>query len=172
MNDTLPVADRPSIGRLILVPALITLGVTIARLAAELGGAPKWLANNAAGGPGALLGIAWLAPLFGIYFARRLHGVAHPYRALAKTLIAYGYAARIPVFLITMLAIVNHWDTHYSKFSQPGDPEPSLGMKILFTAIFQLGAWVFVWTLGTGMLTGSLTYLFLRRRRSAAIQPT
>ena len=160
-----------STGRLIFVPALITLVVTLARLGAELAGLPSWLANRNTGGPGALLGIAWLAPLFGIYFATRLAGVERPYRSLARTLIAYGYAARIPVFVITMVAILAQWGTHYEKFNQDPANQPSFWAKVGLTAIFQLGAWVFVWTLGTGMLAGSLTFLYLKRRRPA-ILPT
>lgn len=57
---------------LIKIPAIITLVVTLARFVAELAHAPKWLANSDPGGGGALLGIAWLVPIFGIYFAIKL----------------------------------------------------------------------------------------------------
>ena len=63
---------RPSVGRLILVPALITLAITLLRLAGELLRWSPSLFNRAPGGPGALVGIVWLIPLFGIYFALRL----------------------------------------------------------------------------------------------------
>jgi hypothetical protein len=63
---------RLSIGRLILVPALITLAVTIVRLLGELNHLSKWFFNSAAGGPGALVGIAWLPFIFGPYFAVKL----------------------------------------------------------------------------------------------------
>ena len=63
---------RPSIGRLILVPALITLAVTLVRLAGELSQWSPTLFNREPGGPGALVGIVWLIPVFGIYFALRL----------------------------------------------------------------------------------------------------
>jgi hypothetical protein len=118
-----------------------------------------------------LLGITWLPPVFGIYFATRLSGVERPYRSLAKTLIAYGYAARIPVFVITVLAIMGQWGTHHEKFGPDPAQQPSFWAKVGLTAAFQLVAWVFVWTLGTGMLTGGLTLLLLRRRR-VAVQPT
>ena len=56
-----------SIKKLILVPALITLAVTLLRLTGELMHWSKALFNPAAGGGGALVGIAWLVPVFGIY---------------------------------------------------------------------------------------------------------
>ena len=68
-----------SLIRLVRVPALITLGVTLLRLIGELQGWSPALFNREAGGGGALVGIAWLAPIFGIYFALRLSqsGTAH-----------------------------------------------------------------------------------------------
>jgi hypothetical protein len=65
-------ASRPSLGRLILVPALITLAVTLIRLVGELSQWSPSLFNREPGGPGALVGIVWLIPVFGIYFALRL----------------------------------------------------------------------------------------------------
>jgi hypothetical protein len=61
-----------NVKQLILVPALITLAVTIVRLVGELAGGPSSLFNRAAGGGGALIGIVWLIPIFGVYFAARL----------------------------------------------------------------------------------------------------
>ena len=58
--------------RLVLVPALISLIVTLWRLTGEL---LQWSArfyNPEAGGSGAIVGITWLAPVFGIYFALHL----------------------------------------------------------------------------------------------------
>lgn len=57
---------------LILVPALISLGVTILRLVGELKNWSPLLFNPEAGGGGALVGIAWLVPIFGIYFGLKL----------------------------------------------------------------------------------------------------
>jgi hypothetical protein len=79
-------------GRLILVPAVITLAVTLLRLVGEL---QKWspsLFNREAGGGGALVGIVWLVPIFGIYFALRLaregEGPGRLLRAFAFVLLA------------------------------------------------------------------------------------
>jgi hypothetical protein len=59
--------------RLVLVPGLITLAVTLLRLVGELNGWSRPLFNSEAGGGGAVIGITWLVPLFGIYFAWKLH---------------------------------------------------------------------------------------------------
>ncbi|MGH9885853.1 MAG: hypothetical protein ACREBE_10010 [bacterium] len=61
--------------RLILVPGIITLAVTLLRLAGELQQWSPRLFNREPGGPGALVGIAWLIPLMGIYFALKLDAV-------------------------------------------------------------------------------------------------
>jgi len=64
--------SRLPVLRLVLVPAVITLAVTLLRLAGELLQWSPRLFNREAGGGGALVGIVWLIPLFGIYFALKL----------------------------------------------------------------------------------------------------
>ena len=54
--------------RLILIPSAVTLAVTVLRVWGELEGWPALLFNRAAGGA-ALLGITWLVPVFGAWFA-------------------------------------------------------------------------------------------------------
>src|SRR5688572_9442456 len=80
LERQIPVANgvAPSVGRLILVPALITLGVTLLRLTGELLGWSPLLVNRAPGGPGALIGIVWLVPVFGFWFGLRLARAAAP----------------------------------------------------------------------------------------------
>jgi len=79
-------------GRLILIPAVITLAVTLLRLVGELQNWSPALFNRAAGGGGALVGIVWLVPVFGIYFALKLagqgEGPGRILRALGLTLLA------------------------------------------------------------------------------------
>lgn len=58
--------------RLIFVPSLITLAVTILRLIGELQNWSPVLFRRSAGGGGAIVGIVWLVPIFGIYFALKL----------------------------------------------------------------------------------------------------
>lgn len=60
--------------RLILVPALVTFAVTGLRLTGELLHWSPTFFNREVGGGGALVGIVWLIPIFGILFALRLAG--------------------------------------------------------------------------------------------------
>ena len=64
--------DALSLRRLILVPALITVAVTLLRLTGELLHWSASLFNREPGGPGALVGIVWLIPVFGVWFALQL----------------------------------------------------------------------------------------------------
>jgi len=68
MSESTP-APSVSIGKLILIPSLITLGVTILRLVGELQHWTPILFNRSAGGGGAAVGISWLPLIFGPYFA-------------------------------------------------------------------------------------------------------
>jgi len=87
--------ERPSTQRLILVPALITLAVTLLRLTGELMHWPDKYFNRAPGGPGALVGIVWLVPIFGAWFGLKLaDGVEPP----PRTMRALGWAAMAFMF--------------------------------------------------------------------------
>lgn len=100
----IPLPNRPSIAHLILVPGLITLGVTLLRLTGELLHWSKTFFNSDPGGGSAIVGITWLAPVFGIYFALKLsaagEGPSRPGRAIGFALlgvavvIAGAYLAR------------------------------------------------------------------------------
>jgi hypothetical protein len=147
--------NEPNIKKLIAVPALITLAVTLLRLVGEFMNLPSWLASKEAGGAGALIGIAWLAPLFGVYFATKLADAPGKlWKNLLKTLFAYGLAARLPVILIMGLATFGNWGTHYDAFP-PDMADMSPMMKFLFGGVVaQLVFWVCIWTVGTGMIAG------------------
>jgi hypothetical protein len=140
---------------LVTVPAVITLAVTLLRLVGEFMNLPSWLASKEAGGAGALIGISWLAPLFGAYFGVKLRGAPGKlWKNLLKTLFAYGLAARIPVIVIMAFAIFGNWGTHYDAFP-PDMADMSPMMKFLFGAVMaQIVFWVCVWTVGTGMIAG------------------
>lgn len=80
--------------RLVAVPALITLSVTLLRLYGELQHWSPALFRREPGGLGALIGIIWLAPVFGVYFARTLigrgAGPVSPGRAVAHAFMGVG----------------------------------------------------------------------------------
>jgi len=62
--------SRP--GSLILVPAVITLAITLLRLVGELQNWSPRLFSREPGGGLALVGISWLVPVFGVYFGIKL----------------------------------------------------------------------------------------------------
>lgn len=162
-------SDAVDIKKLITIPAIITFVVTLARLFAELGNLPSWLANKEAGGAGALIGITWLAPIFAIYFAVKLAGAPGTlWKNLVKTLVYYGLAARVPVIIIMGLAIFGNWGTHYDAIS-PAMPDASPMTRFLVSGVAtQLIAWVSIWTVGIGTLIGLLgAKLFGSKQRPA-----
>ncbi len=208
-----PVNEPASVDikRLILVPALVTLAVTAARLAGELFHGPRAFFNSAPGGPGAIVGIIWLAPIFGVYFALKLEaqgqgpksagravglaflGVAvifvfsvlgsrlhiqqsfrgrllyvcacvagaalislPGWSALFRTMVAYAYAARVPVMMLMFFAFWRNWGTHYDAL--PSGTPAGMGLLAKFMwldFVPQLVFWVAV-TVLAGMLCGSL----------------
>ena len=109
--------SRLSLPRLVLWPAVITLGVTLLRLTGELlGWSPRHF-NREAGGGGALVGIVWLIFVFGIYFALRLaHAAAGP----ARLVTAAGWPA------LGLLLNVAGFFAAFVLF--PQDPVAQLGL--------------------------------------------
>jgi hypothetical protein len=95
-------ANSISIGRLILIPGLITLGVTILRLMGELNHWSNLLFNPSPGGGGGLVGIVWLVPVFGIYFALKLASAGERPTSLGK---AAGFAFLAMVVLAAGLYV-------------------------------------------------------------------
>ena len=115
----------PSTARLIAIPALISIAVTALRLVGELLHWPKPLVNSDICGK-AILGVIWLVPIFGTYFAVKLsHAGDAPQRfawpvvlaisalalKLAGTLImeSHGmiYALRLSMnFIVTLIGLV------------------------------------------------------------------
>jgi hypothetical protein len=208
-------ADQGCSLKLILVPSLITLAVTILRLVGELQHWSPLLFSRAGGGGFALIGISWLPPIFGIYFALKLAGSgARPgslgkaalftlvgllvmfgggvllglglgrnlaialggfivlaatavipmagWPALTKTLIAYGYAARIPVAIIMFLAMQGNWGTHYDVVPAQYAEMPLLLKYLEFGLLPQLVLWI-AFTVITGSLLGIIAVALFRR---------
>jgi hypothetical protein len=85
--------------RLILWPAVITLAVTLIRLAGELQGWSKTFFNPEPGGGGALVGISWLPFVFGGYFAWKLaragKGTNRPWKAAGMAILSIAVIAAV-----------------------------------------------------------------------------
>jgi hypothetical protein len=87
------VAVSPALRRLFVIATVVTLAVTLLRLVGELARWSPALFNRDAGGPGALIGIVWLIPVFGVLFALRLardgQGPASVWKAAGWALLAF-----------------------------------------------------------------------------------
>ena len=106
--------NHPSTWRLILIPALISLAVTLLRLTGELlRWSEQWF-STATGGPvpsgvSWVVGITWLPIPFGVYFAWRLlaNGGGPPRAAKAVLYAILGLLAgsAVMIFLISQLPV-------------------------------------------------------------------
>ncbi len=224
--------DASRIGKLILVPAVITLAVTLLRLFGELQGWSTVLFNRGDRpfSP-SLVGIVWLVPVFGAWFGWKLtragsgpgslgraFGLAiaalavlplaaflapraglvpeHLWRpdvpltesftilsvfvvaffvgiaiailawpALGRALLAYGLAARIPIALLMLVAMLGNWGTHYD--ARPSYQMSALGWWVAIGLVPQLSFWMW-YTIGFGALFGIGAAAIARRRGPAA----
>lgn len=68
----------------IMVPAIITFAITILRLIGELMNWSPRFFSRAGGGAGALVGIVWLVPILGIYYALKLNTLGQRPRNLGR----------------------------------------------------------------------------------------
>lgn len=214
--------SETSTAKLIFVPAVITLAITLLRLVGELQHWPTALFNPAAGGGGSIIGISWLPPILGIYFALKLMGAGESpdtgpgrvilfaligvallvaglvtafgqgasgpstirlvgglllivvatgiqfstWRKLFKVLLAYAFAARIPVAILMFFAIKGNWGTHYDV-APPNFPDMDWFRKYIFIGFMpQMFLWI-PFTVLTGTLTAGITALIAGRRKTA-----
>jgi hypothetical protein len=211
-----------NIRQLILVPALITLGVTLLRLVGELNNWAPVLFSREAGGGGAIVGISWLPIIFGVYFALKLvkmgHGPKSGWKAagfsllailaivavfagasavsssvfvpmaagavgsllalfvlskgwaeLFKTLVAYAFAARIPVLIVMLIAMFAEWGTHYEA-GPPNMPAMAPFVKwIVLGVIPQMTFWI-AFTALVGNLFGSIAVALTGKGAKQAAQ--
>ena len=85
--------ESASISKMILVPSLVTLAVTVIRLIGELGRWNEVFFKRGPGGAGSIVGIVWLAFFFSIYFAVKLQNEgdvpASAGKAIGLTLLAF-----------------------------------------------------------------------------------
>jgi hypothetical protein len=88
--------------------------------------------------------------------------------ALGRTLLAYGLAARIPVVVIMLVAILGNWGTHY-ELGPPSFPEMAALPKWFWIGLLpQLTFWI-AFTVVIGGFVGGLTALATRRRATPAM---
>jgi hypothetical protein len=91
----------------------------------------------------------------------------NPWPALAKALLAYGYAARIPVAIVMYLAIQGSWGTHYDAFGPADKGAMDFWPKYAALGLEpQLIFWV-VFTVIIGTLFGTIAAAIARRSKPA-----
>lgn len=85
-NELIRAGPSLSASRLILVPALIAVAVTALRAFGEVHHWPEPIVNSAVCGK-AILGVVWLVPIFGTYFALRLFRAGSQPKFLVRAVI-------------------------------------------------------------------------------------
>jgi hypothetical protein len=89
------------------------------------------------------------------------------WRSLGNALLAYAFAARIPVLIVMFLAIRGNWGTHYDA-SPPMLSHLSFAAKFLYTAILpQMTLWI-GWTVVLGAIIGVIVVAIARRGKQTA----
>jgi hypothetical protein len=92
------------------------------------------------------------------------------WRSLGNCLVAYAFAARIPVIVVMYLAMSANggqgWGTHYDA-APPNMQFPSFGSRFLYTGVLpQLGFWI-GWTAVAGAIVGTIAIAIARRGKQA-----
>jgi len=92
----------------------------------------------------------------------------YPWPTLAMTLLAYGYAARIPVAVVMFFAMRGNWGTHYDVLPQGYAGPTTLWKEFVFIGMIpQLLFWV-GFTVTIGAFFGGIVAASVRRRVPAA----
>lgn len=94
-------STQVSTAKLILIPSVVTLAITILRLVGELQHwSSRWFSATPYG-TGSLVGITWLAPVFGIYFALKISRAGQRPKSLMR---AIGLAVvAVGILLVTVM---------------------------------------------------------------------
>jgi hypothetical protein len=89
---------------------------------------------------------------------------------LGRTLLVYAFAARIPVALVMLVAMLANWGTHYDV-APPGFPEMGVFMKWLYIgALPQFTTWIAM-TVLLGALFGAIAGWWAMRRTAPVARP-
>jgi len=92
----------------------------------------------------------------------------NPWPSLAKTLLAYGYASRIPVVVVMYFAIQGKWGTHYDVLPQGYTGPTTVWTEWAFIGLIpQLLFWV-GFTVTIGAFAGGIAAAAARHRLPAA----
>jgi hypothetical protein len=91
--------------------------------------------------------------------------------SLGKTLVAYAFAARVPVLIVMYFAITGNggvgWGTHYDAMPPALVHMPPI-QKFFFAGVLpQLTLWI-GWTAVLGSILGTIVTAVVRRKKRAA----
>jgi hypothetical protein len=154
--------DASVLGRRWLLLAIaVSVGVTVVRFTLEKAAAP-WAWTYA-------VGVTWMAPVVGAFFAWNLRQEARPFRALLGALAAYAFAVRGTVAALMLAASTLRLGSHYDVTAVTRVRNPLTGEVHSFTAgslqqVMQLGvlpqlvAWP-IYTILAGLLGAALLWL-------------
>ncbi len=91
--------------------------------------------------------------------------------ALGRVLLAYAYAARIPVAVVVILALSGNWGTHYDALPKGYAGSTSLGARFLYGGLLpQLIYWI-GYTVIVGALLGLIAVAWPRGKRPPLVEP-
>jgi len=89
------------------------------------------------------------------------------WRSLRNSLLAYAFAARIPVVIVMFFAMRGKWGTHYDALP-PNVQLPSFLSAFVYTGVLpQLGFWI-GWTVVVGAIVGTIAHAITHRGKQAA----
>lgn len=116
---------------------------------------------------GFVAGLAGQNAFFGVFILGSIAAVwltSGLWPALWRTLLAYAFAARIPVALVMLVAILGNWGTHYDV-PPPNFPATysPLVKWLLIGLVPQLTIWIYMTVVG-GLFFGGLAAALARRR--------
>jgi hypothetical protein len=107
----------------------------------------------------AQLGVFSVFAVVGVFVAMK------GWPALGRVLVAYGLAARIPVIVVMLLAMLGNWGTHYDV-TPPDFPAMGVVQKwFLIGVVPQLTGWM-AFTVVVGMICGGVVAAIRARRRA------
>jgi hypothetical protein len=108
-------------------------------------------------GQNALFAVFLLSAIAAVVISARL------WPALWKTLLAYAFAARIPVAIVALFGILGNWGTHYDV-APPDFPAYSPIVKWLLIGLLpQITIWIYLTVLG-GLVVGGIAGAIAPRR--------
>jgi hypothetical protein len=87
--------------------------------------------------------------------------------ALGRTLLAYGLAARIPIALLMLVAMLGNWGTHYDARPSYPPQMSTLAWWVALGLVPQLFFWIW-YTIVSGTLFGIVAAAIARLRGTAA----